>query len=46
MTVKDLIWELEQIYNKNKQVTFGTSSEDEVYLHEIHEFEFSVRITE
>lgn len=44
MTVKDLIWKLEQIYDKNKDVSFGTDLNDEIYIHNIKETEFRIRL--
>ena len=35
MKVKDLIWKLQQIYDKEKEVNFGTSREDEKGIHEV-----------
>ena len=44
MKVKDLIWKLQQIYNQEKDIAFGTSNEDEVFVHDVTEKEFRVYI--
>ena len=44
MKVKDLIWELQQIYNQEKEIWYGTSRFDEKGIHEVIEKEFVVYI--
>ena len=46
MTVRDLIWELQQIHNQKKEVNFGTNSEDEREIHAVVEKEFVVYLQE
>ena len=46
MRVKELIWELHQIHDKEKEVNFGTSREDEREIHSVREKEFVVYLQE
>ena len=46
MTVRDLIWELQQIHNQKKEVKFGTNREDERGIHVVREKEFVVYLQE
>ena len=42
MKVKDLIWKLQQIYNQEKEVNFGSSRIDEKQINMVIEREFVV----
>ncbi|MCK9542966.1 MAG: hypothetical protein M0R03_13145 [Novosphingobium sp.] len=44
MKVKDLIWELQQIHNQEKEVAFGNSNANESFIHSVVETEFRVYI--
>ena len=44
--IKDLIWKLEQIYNKEKEVYFGTNRSNEKGIHEVNEHEFEILLSD
>jgi len=44
MNIKDLIWKLEQIYNKDKEIYYGTSRENAKLIVDVDEKEFFVYI--
>ncbi len=46
MTVKDLIWHLQQIYNQDKRVYFGTDRENEKNIVKVLEREFGIYLTD
>ncbi len=46
MNIKDLIWKLQQIYNKEKPVYYGTNRSDEKEIFTVTEKEFVVRISD